>query len=236
MQVNLIGTLFIMESEKNDNIRKNALEKIKVLVKENNALPSTLFQGKDIKKQIRSYISQIIGSDMFHLEQVITLDSNGSLDVIFLAVTNNENVKSLPKDYKLVDFKVENNNTIYFGDKTYKYKTKEIIENNTIDYVHEVTADDDMRQILLYLLMGYKRIRVNVDNTDIIFKFMPKSFTLEDVRILYQLITEKDVDKSNFRKKIVKYCEKIEDKETEKIAYRPSQKYRFKPLKGDVWL
>ena len=62
------------------------------------------------------------------------------------------------------------------------------------------------------------------------------TFTLEDVRIVYELIKDTSVDKSNFRKKIIKYCEKVEEKKTEKKGYRPSQKYSFKPLKGDVWL
>ena len=65
---------------------------------------------------------------------------------------------------------------------------------------------------------------------------MGSSFTLEDVRIVYELIKDCSVDKSNFRKKIIKYCEKIDTSTNEKNGYRPSQRYKFKPLKGDVWL
>ena len=89
---------------------------------------------------------------------------------------------------------------------------------------------------MLNLLISYKRIRSNIDSTDIIFKFMGKTFTLEDVRIVYELIKDCSVDKSNFRKKIMKYCEKTDEIEETKNGYRPSQKYQFKPLKGDIWL
>ena len=65
---------------------------------------------------------------------------------------------------------------------------------------------------------------------------MPKEFTLEDVRLLYEIIKDQEVDKSNFRKKITKYCKKIDKYSNEKNGYRPSQKYEFIPLKGDVWL
>ena len=65
---------------------------------------------------------------------------------------------------------------------------------------------------------------------------MGSSFTLEDVRILYELIKDTTVDKSNFRKKIIKYCEKVDIKDNIKSGFRPSQKYKFKPLKGDVWI
>ena len=65
---------------------------------------------------------------------------------------------------------------------------------------------------------------------------MSKTFTLEDVRIVYELIKDCKVDKSNFRKKIIKYCEKTDSVDDTKIGYRPSQKYIFKPLIGDVWI
>ena len=60
------------------------------------------------------------------------------------------------------------------------------------------------------LLISYKRIRNDFDTTDLIFKFMGDSFTLEDVRIVYELIKDCTVDKSNFRKRIIKYSEKID--------------------------
>ncbi len=93
-----------------------------------------------------------------------------------------------------------------------------------------------VKRTLLSILISYKKIRSTADNTDILFKFMGSTFTLEDVRILYELIKDSSVDKSNFRKKIIKYCEKVEVSEVTKNGYRPSQRYKFKPLKGDVWL
>lgn len=78
-------------------------------------------------------------------------------------------------------------------------------------------------------------MRSKLDNSDIIFKFMPKYFTLEDVRIVYEKIKEVTVDKSNFRKKIVKYCAES-NADIIKKGYRPSKMYTFKVLKGDVWL
>ena len=74
-----------------------------------------------------------------------------------------------------------------------------------------------------------------MDNSDIIFKFFGNSFTLEDVRIVYELIKEVNVDKSNFRKKIIKYCEEVYT-ETTKKGYRPSKTYKFKQIEGDIWL
>lgn len=236
MQANLVSCLFILDSEKNGNIRKNDIKKIKILVTDEEELPEIPFKAKGIKNQIKKNISSIIGSDYFHVEQVFSYDHGAELDVIYLGITNMENIIKLKKGYKLIEFKVENNNTIVFGDKKFKYKTVENIENKNIEYLHEIQADNNIKLTLLKLLITYKKIRSSLDNTDMLFKFMGETFTLEDVRIVYELIKDTSVDKSNFRKKIIKYCEKVEEKKTEKQGYRPSQKYSFKPLKGDVWL
>ena len=237
MEVHLTSCFFVLDSEKNANIRKNDIKKIKVLVNDDNKLPVFLYNTKNMKSQVRKNLSKIIGSNIFHVEQVFTLEDKDSIDVLYLGITNIENIKKLDKDYKLIDFKVKNNSLITFGDKEYNYKTIEKEEFNNIEYVHEIDLKDNViKHELLKLLICYKKIRSVVDNTDTLFKFMGSSFTLEDVRILYELIKDTTVDKSNFRKKIIKYCEKIEDEELTKSGFRPSQKYKFKPLKGDVWL
>jgi len=237
MKVNLICCLFVLDSDRNDNIRKKDIKKIKVLIIKNNELPEINFCGNDMKKQVRKNISTIIGTEVFHLEQVFTMDYENSLDVLYLGVTNIDNIKKLNDDYKLIEFKVENNNIVQFGDSVYKYETIELEGNNNIEYIHEIEcSDENIKRNILNLLISYKKIRSNIDTTDIIFKFMGNSFVLEDVRMVYEIIKDSKVDKSNFRKKIKKYCEKIDEKEDTKNGYRPSEKYRFKPLKGDIWL
>ena len=236
MQINLVSCIFILDSEKNENIRKNDIKKLKLLVTKDSMLPNVLYKGNEIKKEIKEYIEKIIGTKKFHLEQVYTSNTKDSVDIIYLAITNIENIKKLNTNYSLIDFNVKNS-IITYGNNNYTYVTKEIIENNNIEYIHEVKVKDEiLKYNLVNVLTCYKRIRSNIDNTDILFKFMGSVFTLEDVRILYELIKGGKVDKSNFRKRIVKYCEKVDVEDFNKIAYRPSQKYKFKPLKGDVWL
>lgn len=234
MSINIVTCMFILDSEKNDNIRKNDIKKIKVLTDNENNLPIISYSGKELKNEVKEYITNIVGTNIFHLEQVYTLDSNNSINIIYLAITNNNHIK-LNNDYKLVDFNIKDN-IITFDNNNIKYQTIEKESNNNIEYFHEFeTKDNKLKNDLMCLLISYKRIRSNILNTDIIFKFMDDSFTLEDVRILYELITEKTVDKSNFRKKIVKYCEKTTNVNV-KQGYRPSQRYKFKPLKGDIWV
>lgn len=236
MYINLVSTMFVLKSEKNQNIRKNDIKKLNVLLKKDDTLPEVPFEKDHMKSIVRENIESIIHSNIFHLEQVFSYDHQSEVDVIYLGITNEENVRDLSSDYKLVEFKLINKNTIVLGDKKYKYKTKEVEKNNNIEYFYEIDEKDvEKRRMLLELLISYKRIILNIDNTDIVFKFLGKSFTLEDVRLVYEVVKNATTDKSNFRKKIVKYCEKVEE-EKNVSGYRPSQRYKFKPLKGDSWV
>lgn len=237
MQINIVCCLYVLVSEKNENIRKNNVMNLKVVTTSEGGHPSISFTGGDMKKKIRDHIKGVIGSNIFHLEQVYTMSHEKSVDVIYLAITNMENVLKLKSGYELNDFRVLNNSSIVLGNSTIQYRTEEKEENGNIEYIHEIdTRSKALKNYLLNLLISYKRIRSNVDDTDILFKFMGSVFTLEDVRILYELIKDTSVDKSNFRKKIIKYCEKVNDIEQVKTGHRPSQKYKFKPLKGDAWV
>lgn len=237
MQINLIGCVFVLDSVKNENIRKNDIKRLKVLVDENGKLPKIPVQKSDLKNQIKKNLKKILGTELFHLEQVYTMDYKDEIDILYLGITNIEFIQSLPEGYQLVDFSLRDNRLISLDGKDYEYKTIEMEENNNIEYVHEIQSKDSIAvRTLMNLLISYKRIRSNIDNTDIVFKFMGSSFTLEDVRIVYELVKDSSVDKSNFRKKIIKYCEKVDESTDMKSGYRPSQRYKFKPLKGDVWL
>lgn len=239
MNVNIVCPILVLDNELNPNIRKNDVKKLKLLVDSNNKLVTIKASNETLKDTIKNKVSNIIGSNIFHLAQVYTLGEDkynaNNIDIIYLAITNVENIKKLDSNYKLVDFNISNN-IITLNDKTYNFKTKEKISNNNIEYFHEIDIDDlKIEKMLLEIIIAYKYLRSKLDNSDIIFKFLGKTFTLEDVRCVYEMIKEVNVDKSNFRKKIVKYCEEIEI-DTTKKGYRPSKLYTFKVLKGDIWL
>lgn len=241
MHINLVCPVIVLENELNPNIRKSDVKKFKLLVDQNNNLVNlTVNTPLSLKKILRDKISKIINSNQFHLEQVYTLGDekyyfDNTIDIIYLSVMNAQNIKKLDSSYKLVDFSINNNN-LTFDDKNYPFITKEHIANNNIEYYHEVTVDNlKLEKTLLEILIAYKQLRSKIDYSDIIFKFMPRYFTLEEVRIVYEMIKEITVDKSNFRKKIVKYCVET-DVDIPKKGYRPSKMYTFKVLKGDVWL
>lgn len=241
MNIKLVCPVIVLENEINPNVRKNDIKKLKLLVDSDDNLVSVTVENKStLKDLLRNKVKNIINSDIFHLEQVYTLGEekyylDNSVDIIYLAITNAQNIKKLDNNYKLIDFSI-NNSIINIDNKSYQFKTKEHITNNNIEYYHEIDAENiELEKKLLEIIICYKQLRSKLDNSDIIFKFMPKYFTLEDIRIVYEMIKEVTVDKSNFRKKIVKYCVEA-NIDSMKKGYRPSKLYTFNVLKGDVWL
>lgn len=241
MKLNIICCLFVLDNEISSNIRKNDTKIIKVLVKKDASLPQVVYDNKsDIKELIRDYITSITSTKIFHLEQVYTLGDikfvKDGVDIVYLGVTNAGNIKKLDEEFELRDFVIKENEFIKLGGELYKYKTKEKISNNNVEYFHEIKVDDiNLERVLLELVIAYKYLREKIDHSDIVFKFMNELFTLEDVRIVYEMVKDVVVDKSNFRKRIAKYCEKT-DAIVDKKGHRPTQMYKFKPLSGDIWL
>ena len=120
MQINLVSCLFVLDSEKNDNIRKNDIKKIKVLVDKNGNLPSILNNGKHMRTKVNELLSNIIGTSLFHTQQVCTISYEDSIDIVYVGATNIENIKELDSNYQLLEFRVKNNNTIYLSEEVYK--------------------------------------------------------------------------------------------------------------------
>ena len=236
MKVNIVPCIFVNDSKKNDNIRKSDIQELKLLVSNNNILPRCELKNNDIKNSVRNFISKLINACDYHIEQVYTFENN-DIDIVYLIALNIVSVKDINDGYKLIDFKIVDNKDIVYGDKIIKYHTMEEIGGNNIVYKHIIdNVNDELNLSLVETLTVYKKIRSSLDSTDLIFKFMPKYFTLEDVRVLYEFIKDIEVDKSNFRKKIIKYVEKKEDMKIDKGGYRPSSYFSFKLLKGDKWI
>lgn len=243
MYLSIVGCIFVLDNKINTNKKKNDIKSLKVLVRKDNKdlIRCDFKQDVSIKENIRDSIKEIIGSDNFHLEQVYTLGDkryfgDKKVDILYLGLTNIENIKKLDKEYELIDIAINNDKEIILGDNRFKYKTEKLLKAGSLEYYHKIDVTDlNLEKELLEILIVYKHLRVRLDNTDICFKLLPREFTLEDVRIVYELIKDVKVDKSNFRKKIVKYCVKVAEIVDGK-GYRPSQMYKFNPDSVKDWI
>lgn len=114
---------------------------------------------------------------------------------------------------------------------------------------HDVRADTDARNAAWFsvsdppalafdheriLAAGLDRLRGKVRYQPIGFELLPKKFPLRDLQRLYETVLDRELDKRNFRKKILSMGILVELNEIEKdVAHRAAKLYRFDKKKYD---
>jgi 8-oxo-dGTP diphosphatase len=74
----------------------------------------------------------------------------------------------------------------------------------------------------------FKRLQENVRTRPIGFELLPPKFTLTELQHLYESILETELDKRNFRKKILSMKLLVDLDETQEgVAHRPAKLYEF---------
>lgn len=237
MKINLKCCLFVIDKIKTNSIKKPDTRILKVLSdkKTNNIISIEFDEKNDFKTLVNKTISEIIGTRKFHFEQVYALGDNkyysdNTIDIVYLAVANLENIKQLKDGYEFVSFETDSpSKQIRYNNEIYNYHLSKVTDS---EYIHSFeNIPLNIEKNLLEILTAYKYLKGRISNTTIIFDLLPDLFTIDDIRLIYELITEKKVDKSNFRKKYISYCEKA-NIFTENRGYRPAQMFRFKNSKA----
>ena len=83
----------------------------------------------------------------------------------------------------------------------------------------------DHREIILSAL---RRLKVQLETTNVAFQLLPDHFTLTELQRVYELILDKPLDKRNFRKKILASRLLVDTGSTKMDGYhRPAQLYAF---------
>ena len=108
---------------------------------------------------------------------------------------------------------------------------------------HKVKAATDARQALWFAIddlpklafdhdkileIAHERLRGKVRYQPIGFELLPQKFTLRQLQHLYEVILDRELDKRNFRKKILgmEVLEELDEVETD-VAHRAARLYRF---------
>jgi 8-oxo-dGTP diphosphatase len=78
------------------------------------------------------------------------------------------------------------------------------------------------------LQMAQGRLRGKLGYQPIGFELLPQGFTLSQLQRLYEVVLERDLDKRNFRKKVLATGLLVETKEVQQdVAHRAARLYRF---------
>lgn len=233
MKVSICLCPFICSLEQSKNKRKNDIPELKLLLNKDMSLIKIDYTSEeDMRIIARTKIEEITGYKYSSVEQVYTFNNNGNIEILYLCMLSESYIKKLNDNYKLFSFDIEINKYIVIGNNTFKYKTKQEIVGKSIIYTHEPSENNND---LIMILTTYKYIKSRVDITDIIYKFLPDKFTLESVRLLYEYISGKIVDKSNFRKKILPNVKPL-DEIVDGKGFRPTRLYTVVPNENNIWL
>ncbi|MFS8616552.1 MAG: NUDIX domain-containing protein [Solitalea sp.] len=80
----------------------------------------------------------------------------------------------------------------------------------------------------IILEKAYRKLQRKLRYEPIGFELLPDKFTLTQLQQLYEVILEKEIDKRNFRKKILSYGLLTESGEKQKnVSHRAARLYRF---------
>lgn len=83
--------------------------------------------------------------------------------------------------------------------------------------------------------MATERLKAKLEYSNIVHGLLPKEFTLTELQKTYELILEKELDKRNFRKKLLSLgIIKNTSKKTVGEASRPAELYKFISTKPQI--
>jgi 8-oxo-dGTP diphosphatase len=92
--------------------------------------------------------------------------------------------------------------------------------------VHDLPTLAFDHQEILDMALG--RLREKLRKGPVGFELLPKKFTLSQLQRLYELVLERELDKRNFRKRVLAMDILIETDEVEQdVAHRAARLYRF---------
>lgn len=172
------------------------------------AIPGDLvYPAESLEQGVERVLSQAVGISNLYMEQVYTfgrVDRHPDGRVITVAYYALVNVK----DYKL--------NPASFAESAQWVPVKDAMKTS---------LGFDHNEILEACFQQLKR---KLQIAPIGFELLPSKFTLSQLQLLYELILEKELDKRNFRKKILSLgiLKQLNEKQRG-VAHRPARLFQF---------
>lgn len=238
------------------SVRKNIEKELKMLLIKRNdhpyidawALPGGFV---DIDEDItdaayRELKEETNLSENIYLEQLYTFGSPKRdprmrvISVAYMALTSNENIKDTKAGddarealwFSIRTEKLEDNTTLIFlenkdNDISICYQ----VSNKDNKWVYKDLKGDNHSLAFDHIKsihIAIRRLRGKVFYTNIAFSLLPEKFTLTEVQKVYEVILGEELDKSNFRKKILELVEEVKNEKETNVAYRPAKYFKLK--------
>ena len=248
-----VDMLLFTIDEKEINIRKNPEKKLKMLLVKRGghpylnqwAIPGGFVAIKeDIEEAAYLELAEETSlKDDIYLEQLYTFGKPNRdprmrvISVAYMALTKKDNIKKTISGDDASDAlwfsvsKKEINSNNFILELVNEEKNINISYNfkendNIWDY--EPISDEKLAFDHCFVInTAIDRLRNKIFYTQIAFNLLPEIFTLSELRKVYEAILDKELEQSNFRKRIANLVE-IVDVESPKVGHRPSKYYKIK--------
>ncbi len=117
---------------------------------------------------------------------------------------------------------------------TLTYKCEEIKDYETAWFeINKIPKTAYDHEVVIEKLI--KTIKEKLINTSILKKFFPSDFSLPELQYIFEVVLQKDIDRRNFRKKLINLGYIVDTGEmNDGIAGRPAKLYRFNEKLEDV--
>ena len=216
---------------KSSDIKKTDDYKLEVLTDDNFNLVKTVFDGKSRTKElINNKLKDYVNLEPTYLQQIYAKGEDNlaekcrDIDIVYLAIVPEE--AQAKNGYKFCEIFCDDN-YLFVDSQKFGYTLYQESSFSKEKYHNIICDNPTKKNQLLMMMLALKYIKNNVDNWEILFEFLDKYFTLENAHKVYELLKNQKYDKSNFRKKFILQCEKI-DQRIDNLGYRPTNLYKQK--------
>ena len=241
--------IFAIDDEKNDNCRELSKKSLSILLVKRNKEPfknKGCLAGVLIFDEETSFIGakRILKKETnlenFYLEQLRTFDRidrdprGRVVTTAYMALVDKKIISDkLLEDAKWFNIEIlekDNNIEIILVSDHELIKiniSKNVVDKKSNQYDYKIISSDLAFDHGLIINEGINELRNKANNTDIIFNMMPDKFTIGELKQVYEIILNKKLINSAFRRVI---APKIEP--TNEIikngGHRPPQYFRYK--------
>ena len=234
--------IFSTDNEERKDVRRLKEKKLQILLSDNNNFPFFDINNIEYIKDIAANkVENLFGTTKFYIEQLYTwgdpkhYTDEEEIIITYLVIINKNNIKTMPENMNFYDINIENINsnvqkvTLNSENKKIQYDIETITERkrDSIDYIHKIIGKSEIKELTAIIIhTGIKRLRNRIENTNIAFSFLSEEFAISELQQIYEIILDKKLVASNFRKKIEPMIKKT-NKVVKESAYRPSIQYTF---------
>lgn len=246
--------IFAIDDKKNDNCRELSKKKLSILLVKRTKEPyknkwclpgGFVFDGETSLIGSKRILKKETNLENFYLEQLKTFDNvdrdprGRIISTAYISLVDKKMIKQvlLPETgWFTIDTIVNDNNVKIILTKDSEILninlSKNIINAKSRQYEYKLISSDIAFDHGLIINDGINDLRKKANDTDIIFNMMPDKFTIGELKQVYEIILNKQLINSAFRRVI---APKIES--TNEIikngGHRPSQYFKYKNNKGE---